>query len=81
MADLFKDVEQVTDRSPLLSRSSHDARVLRVQREDDVQSLLSSHLSKDELALGHTAPGERLPYNAYTTIDWLHDLVSGLSVA
>lgn len=38
-------------------------------------SILSSHLSRDELALGDTAIGERLPSNAYTTIDWLHDLV------
>jgi chloride channel 3/4/5 len=38
---------------------------------------MSSHLSKDEQLLGSTAIGERLPYNDYTTIDWLHDLVCG----
>ncbi|KAM7215666.1 H(+)/Cl(-) exchange transporter [Rhypophila decipiens] len=38
-------------------------------------SILTSHLSRDELALGDTAIGERLPSNAYTTIDWLHDLI------
>jgi chloride channel 3/4/5 len=32
-------------------------------------------VSKEELALGETAIGERLPYNDYTTIDWLHDMV------
>lgn len=39
-------------------------------------SILSSHVSKEEQELGGTAVGERLPYNDYTTIDWLHDLVS-----
>jgi chloride channel 3/4/5 len=42
---------------------------------DDAESIISSHLSKEEQALGNTAIGERLPYNDYTTIDWLHDLV------
>ncbi|KAI3400115.1 hypothetical protein diail_4346 [Diaporthe ilicicola] len=45
--------------------------------EGDVESLLASSISKDEQALhfSSTATGERLPYNDYTTIDWLHDLV------
>jgi chloride channel 3/4/5 len=43
--------------------------------DGDVESLLSSHLSKSERALHSTPLGERLPYNDYTTIDWLHDLV------
>lgn len=42
----------------------------------DATSIMSSHISKEEQALGGTAIGERLPYNDYTTIDWLHDLVS-----
>jgi hypothetical protein len=46
------------------------------RRGSDVQSIISSHISRDELALGDTAVGERLAYNDYTTIDWLHDLVS-----
>ncbi|KAM7184536.1 Cl channel CLC-3 [Naviculisporaceae sp. PSN 640] len=41
----------------------------------DVESLISSAVSKDELAMHTTTLGERLPYNDYTTIDWLHDLV------
>ncbi|TVY85129.1 H(+)/Cl(-) exchange transporter [Lachnellula suecica] len=44
-------------------------------RPGDASSIISSHLSKDEQALGQTAIGERLPYNDYTTIDWLHDLI------
>jgi chloride channel 3/4/5 len=42
---------------------------------DEAYSAVSSAISKDEQALGGTAIGERLPYNDYTTIDWLHDLV------
>lgn len=42
---------------------------------DTASSILNSHLSRDELALADTAIGERLPYDAYQTIDWLHDLV------
>lgn len=42
----------------------------------DTSSILSSHVSKEEQELAGTAVGERLPYNDYTTIDWLHDLVS-----
>jgi chloride channel 3/4/5 len=37
-------------------------------------------LSKDEQALADTAVGERLAYNDYTTIDWLHDLVRSSSI-
>ncbi|KAF4637449.1 hypothetical protein G7Y89_g655 [Cudoniella acicularis] len=44
-------------------------------RAEDATSIISSHLSKDEQALGGSAVGERLPYNDYTTIDWLHDLI------
>jgi chloride channel 3/4/5 len=45
-------------------------------RRDDATSILSSHVSKEEQELAGTAVGERLPYNDYTTIDWLHDLVN-----
>lgn len=44
-------------------------------RNHDVTSIISSCVSKDEQALRGLAIGERLPYNDYTTIDWLHDLV------
>ncbi|KAK1752840.1 H(+)/Cl(-) exchange transporter [Echria macrotheca] len=42
---------------------------------ETASSIMSSRLSRDELALADTAIGERLPYDAYQTIDWLHDLV------
>jgi hypothetical protein len=59
-----------------LNRSSRRSSAHHVHSlHPDVESLVSSHLSKEELALGASPVGERLPYNDYTTIDWLHDLV------
>ncbi|KAF2395980.1 hypothetical protein EJ06DRAFT_484439 [Trichodelitschia bisporula] len=46
----------------------------RLHADDDARSLRSA-ISKEEGALAATAVGERLPYNDYTTIDWLHDLI------
>ena len=50
-------------------------RLLPVEHNPSIQSILSSAVSKEEQLLGETSVGERLPYNDYTTIDWLHDLV------
>ena len=72
---MSKDVEQANERSQLLPHVAHDRRLSVLQQEDDVQSILSSRVSKEEHALASTSVGERLPYNDYTTIDWLHDLV------
>lgn len=60
-----------TETSALLGAPS------AARSEGDVESLLASSISKDEQALHASARaiGERLPYNDYTTIDWLHDLV------
>jgi chloride channel 3/4/5 len=68
------DEERANEQSRLLP---HNKRLgsISVRRGSDAGSIISSHLSKDELALGDTAVGERLAYNDYTTIDWLHDLV------
>lgn len=68
------DEEQASERSHLLPNVANDRR-LSVMRQEDAYSVLSSHLSKEERALSSTPVGERLPYNDYTTIDWLHDLV------
>ncbi|KAL9631883.1 MAG: hypothetical protein Q9204_004027, partial [Flavoplaca sp. TL-2023a] len=69
------DVEQATERSHLLPLLAHDRRFSAVQNEADASSILSTHVSKEEQLLATTSVGERLPYNDYTTIDWLHDLV------
>lgn len=68
---------QDDERTHLLPTSfdRRRSRLLSVAAEVDGASIASSHISKEELALGETAVGERLPYNDYTTIDWLHDLV------
>ena len=56
---------------------AQDRRLSAIHHEGDAQSIISSHVSKEEQLLSDTAVGERLPYNDYTTIDWLHDLVGG----
>lgn len=71
--------QQSADETSHLLPKAHDRRASRLRSivaEIDGASIASSHLSKEELALGESAVGERLPYNDYTTIDWLHDLVS-----
>ncbi len=68
------DIEQQSERTHLL-QAANIRRLSAVQQEGDAQSILLSHISKEEQALSETPVGERLPYNDYTTIDWLHDLV------
>ena len=75
-----RDEEQATERTKLLGHTGRDGRLNALQQEEDVQSLLDSHVSKDEQALHNSVVGERLPYNDYTTIDWLHDLVRYMNV-
>jgi chloride channel 3/4/5 len=70
-----QDEEQATERTKLLYNAANDRRLSAVQQETEAQSLIGTHVSKDELALHSSPVGERLPYNDYTTIDWLHDLV------
>lgn len=63
-----------SEATPLLHTFEHTS-------DADIESLLSSRLSKDERTLHAStgSVGERLPYNDYTTIDWLHDLVKDSS--
>ena len=70
------DIEQANERTHLLSHTANDRRLSSIQQDQDAQSMISDHVSKAEQALSATPVGERLPYNDYTTIDWLHDLVS-----
>lgn len=71
--------EEVDEATPLVDANPlHGVAYGHTTRRRSVgtaSSILSSRLSLDELALADTAIGERLPYNAYQTIDWLHDLV------
>lgn len=72
------DLEQASERTQLLYHIANDRRLSVLQQDLDQQSVISSHISKAEQALSATPVGERLPYNDYTTIDWLHDLVGTL---
>lgn len=69
---------QTDETTCLLPRVQRDRRpqIQSIVNEVDGVSISSSHVSKEEILLGETAVGERLPYNDYTTIDWLHDLVT-----
>lgn len=69
------DIEHDTEHTHLLSYQAQDRRLSAVRRQADAESLVSTHISKEEQLLSTTSIGERLPYNDYTTIDWLHDLV------
>ncbi len=73
-----RTTDQATERTHLLLQVANDRRLSQIQQAD-VESLISSHVTKEEQALSGTPVGERLPYNDYTTIDWLHDLVRSLS--
>jgi len=75
------DVERATERSHLLPNGINDRRLSAIQHDTETRSILSSHVSKAEHALAETPVGERLPYNDYTTIDWLHDLASPLPLS
>lgn len=70
------DLEHANERTQLLYHLANDRRLSAIQQDQDAHSIISSHVSKAEQALSATPVGERLPYNDYTTIDWLHDLVS-----
>lgn len=72
---MSRDGQRATERTKLLVHVANDRRLSAIQHDEEVQSIVSSNLSKEEQALSHTSVGERLPYNDYTTIDWLHDLV------
>lgn len=74
------------DREPdenthLLPNPSKDNRAADSQPQDDLEigsihsTSMISHISKEEQALAFSSVGERLPYNDYTTIDFLHDLI------
>jgi chloride channel 3/4/5 len=70
------------ERTALLLHVANDRRLAELQHEQDeeAQSIISSTVTKEEQAMGGSTVGERLPYNDYTTIDWLHELVCRAAV-
>jgi chloride channel 3/4/5 len=71
------DSEAATERTALLYHVANDRRLAELQHEQDeeARSIISSTVTKEEQAMAGSTVGERLPYNDYTTIDWLHELV------
>lgn len=63
------------EHTHLLAPQIHNRRLSQLQHQSEASSLVDSHVSKEEQALAQSTIGERLNYNEYTTIDWLHDLV------
>jgi len=70
---MASDLEANNECTPLLRHI--DSSQLQQQQDEDTYSVPSSAVTKAEQALVETTIGERLPYNDYITIDWLHDLV------
>lgn len=69
-----------SERTRLLSATPQNRRLSILQQQDEAESIVDSSLSKEERALATSTVGERLPYNDYTTIDYLHDGVSPSSI-
>ncbi|KAG9186605.1 hypothetical protein G6011_09713 [Alternaria panax] len=70
---MASDQERGDERTPLL----HQSRLSQLQhtQDEEASSVIASSVTKEEQQLAGSTIGERLPYNDYTTIDWLHDLV------
>ncbi|CAN9087068.1 unnamed protein product [Alternaria alternata] len=70
---MASDQENGHERTPLL----HQSRLSQLQhaQDEEASSVIASTVTKEEQQLAGSTVGERLPYNDYTTIDWLHDLV------
>ncbi|EMD01197.1 hypothetical protein BAUCODRAFT_29646 [Baudoinia panamericana UAMH 10762] len=69
-----------SERSPLLGAENGghkptDHRLTKLQQDEEANSIVKSHVSVEEQKMADSSVGERLAYNDYTTIDWLHDLV------
>ena len=62
-----------TERSPLLGHIASDRHGNSNASPGSITK--DPEATAEELKMADTAVGERLKYNDYTTIDWLHDLV------
>jgi len=62
-----------TERSPLLRHDGGNQAVQLTQSSSSMNK--DPEATAEEIKMSDTAVGERLKYNDYTTIDWLHDLV------
>lgn len=62
------------ERSPLLGHNNTNNRQQRANGSPN-SITKDPEATAEEVKTADTAVGERLKYNDYTTIDWLHDLV------
>lgn len=62
-----------TERSPLLRHDGENQPPQLTQSSNSINK--DPEATAEEIKMADTAVGERLKYNDYTTIDWLHDLV------
>ncbi|CAA9958445.1 Chloride channel protein [Pyrenophora teres f. maculata] len=70
---MASDSETGNERTPLLTQPRLSQ--LQHQQDEEASSIVASTVTKEERRLADSTVGERLPYNDYTTIDCLHDLV------
>jgi len=68
-----------SEQSPLLLPNGGRRSINIAQQGEEASSIIDSHVTAEEQKLMGSSVGERLPYNGYTTIDWLHDLVLDLT--
>ncbi|TKA62100.1 hypothetical protein B0A49_11384 [Cryomyces minteri] len=70
-----QDIESANERTALLLHVANDRRLSAIQQHEEASSIVKSHVTVEEQAMSGSTVGERLAYNDYSTIDWLHDLV------
>lgn len=71
------DGHDADEQTPQLASSEADGWLSHLHHQHDAtETMIQSYVSKEEQALSISSVGERLSYNEYTTIDWLHDVVS-----
>ena len=63
------------ESTPLLNGNNDRRRSTLTPYSEDVRAIIKSHVNVEEQKLVESNIGEFLPYNDYTTIDFLHDLV------
>ena len=64
------------ERSPLVRANGDQRSSTLVLGDQNISFLRDSRFDVEDTKMADAAVGERLPYNDYTTIDQLHDLVS-----
>ena len=67
------DAQYVCATNASLSNGTPQTRPSNVAAREDVE--VGSFTGDPEATLKHDSTGERLPYNDYTTIDWMQELV------